>query len=146
MSTYFYSSKKQKLLCQTSPKNVTKTTAYPNVKKGQFTLRLRQITFIKCLSKLSMHLITYISGVLNKKRVWSEFLEAWLGQNLHVELIDCININTIFTRVEVDPPFWSQKISFFYFWLKILLKNLSFISEFSFRSRWLHEKFVLNFF
>ena len=58
-----------------------------------------------------MRLITYISGVLNKRRVWSEFLEAWLGQNLHVELIDCIN--TIFTRVEVDPPFWSQKISFF---------------------------------
>ena len=58
-----------------------------------------------------MHLITYISGVLNKKRVWSEFLEAWLHQNLHVELIDCIN--TIFTCVEVDSPFWSQKISFF---------------------------------
>ena len=87
---------------------MTNTTAYPNLKKDNLDLHLyRQNTFIKCLSKLSMHLITYISGVLSKKRVWSEFLKAWLGQNLHVELIDCIN--TIFTRVEVDPHFRAKK-------------------------------------
>ena len=59
--------------------------------KFRFDQCIWQNTFIKCLSKLSMHLITCISCVLNKQRLWSEFLEAWLGQNLHVELIDCIN-------------------------------------------------------
>ena len=31
------------------------------------------------------------------------------------------------------PPFWSQKISFSYFWVRTFLKNLSFILAFSFK-------------
>ena len=37
------------------------------------------------------------------------------------------------SRVLGIPPFWSQKISFPFFWVRIFLKNLFLILEFSFR-------------
>ena len=42
--------------------------------------------------------------------------------------------------MEVDNSFWSQKISFSYFSVKIFLKNLSFILEFSFREAIVTQK------
>ena len=67
-----------------------------------------------------MHLITYISGLLNKKRVWSEYLEAWLDQNLHVELIDCSKLPYL-PVYQSTPNFGAKKLVS----LKIFLKNLS---------------------
>ena len=60
-----------------------------------------------------------------------------------------IYIYTVFTCVKVDPVYvpTPQKISFFYFRVKIFLKNLSFILEFSFRYTMVtQKKIVLNFF
>ena len=60
-----------------------------------------------------------------------------------------IYIYTVFTRVKVDPVYkpTPQKISFSYFRVKIVLKNLSFILEFSFRYTMVtQKKIVLNFF
>jgi len=58
-------------------------------------------------------------------------------------------IYTVFTRVKVDPVYkpTPQKISFSYFRVRIFLKNLSFILEFSFRYTMVTwKKIVLNFF
>ena len=45
------------------------------------------------------------------------------------------------------PPILEpKKISFSYFWLRIFLKNISFIENFLSGMLWLHKKFVLNFF
>ena len=53
-----------------------------------------------------------------------------------------IYIYTVFTRVKVDPVYkpTPQKISFSYFRVKIFLKNLSFILEFSFRYTMVTQK------
>ena len=72
---------------------------------------------------------------------------------LHREILVCSELkSTIFTRVQIDPMykltahFGAQKICFSYFWVKNVLKNLSFTLELSFRYTMVTQKICLEFF